>query len=284
MKRILLSLLFIALTTSGLLRAQAIPNASFENWTQDTITGFGGPVIYQHPVDWSPLSSLFNALFGGTINIFQTSVHYGSGNHGLMIEVGTDSIGADIFSMFPVSSLPQKLSGYYKYEGGANTAANVLVGFTDYDPVNDTSILIAQGTGSLVVTGSFTQFEIPIVGTGMGTPDSAIIMVEFMSGKPGSKLYLDALSFDGTSGLSKPGNLIGMELYPIPMQDELLVRWNASADRTYDIRLMSLTGQVMWEGRSSEGALSIPVNELPRGAYMLRLSDGQNVSTRKVIK
>ena len=285
MKRLLLFAIFLSFMMSAALRAQSIPNASFENWTQDTIYGFGGPVVFEHPVDWYPLSSLFNAVFGGNINIFQSTIHYGAGSSGLMIEADLDSIGADVYAAFPISSSHQKLYGYYKYEGAPNTFANVFVAFTRYDAINDSSILLAQGASSLNITNAFTQFEVPIINTtATGTPDSAFIMIEYLNGAPGSKIYLDALSFDASAGVANISNKISIDMYPVPMENELFVSWEANTGKEYKLSLMSITGQMVWEGTDATGKIRIPADDLNRGTYMLRITDGQSVTTRKVVK
>jgi hypothetical protein len=286
MKTITRTLILSFFLFAGLqLKAQSIPNASFENWTTDSVVGMAGTVYFDHPVDWMPFTSMFNALFGGSINLYQSSSSFGFGNSAVMIETDLDSNGADLISIFPISTVPPKLYGYYKYEGSPSEAASVNAFFFHYDAVNDSNILVAQGTELLSsFPTSYTQFEVDITPIVALSPDTVFIFIEYLYDTPGNRFYVDALSFDPSTGIEAPLALPELSVYPLPFENELNVEWDAIAGQTYQLSLMSLTGQKVWEDESRQGRVSIATSGMPKGIYILQWSDGNRVQTRKLIR
>lgn len=286
MKTTTRALLLAFLMATGLqLKAQTIPNPSFENWTTDSVMGMTGTVYFDHPVDWMPFTSMFNALFGGSINLYQSPSSFGPGNSAVMIETDLDSTGADLIAIFPIATVPQKLFGHYKYEGTPSEAASVNAFFFHYDAVNDSNILVAQGTELLSsFPTTYTQFELDITSVTSLTPDTVFIFIEYLYDAPGNKFFVDALSFDPTTGIDVPMTLPELSVYPLPFEDELNVEWEAESGQIYQLSLMSLTGQKVWEGETRQHKVSIPTVAIPKGIYLLQWTDGSRVQTRKLIK
>lgn len=286
MKTITRTFIVVLMLATGLqLRSQTIPNPSFENWTTDSVSGMMGPVYFDHPVDWFPFASLFGAFFGGNINLYQSTDNYGPGSTALMIETDMDSVGADLGTILYTNTLPQKLYGYYKFEGNPTQPATVNVFFFHYDAVNDTSVLVAQGTEMLNTTATvYTQFEVDITSILPLTPDSGLIFIEYLYDLPGRKFFVDALSFDVSAGIDGPVSLPELNVYPLPFENELNVEWPAVAGASYQLSLMSLTGQKVWEGETRATRAVIPTADLPKGIYILQWTDGNQVQSRKLIR
>lgn len=286
MKTITRTLILAFMLVSGFqLKAQTIPNPSFENWTTDSVMGMTGTVYFDHPVDWMPFTSMFNALFGGSINVYQSASSFGPGNSAVMIETDLDSTGADLIAIFPVNALPQKLYGHFKYEGNPTEAASINVFFSHYDAANDTSMMVAQGTELLSnFSTTYAQFEVDIISMFPITPDSAFIFIEYLYDTPGNKFYVDGLSFDASTGINGPVSLPELNVYPLPFENELNVEWTGEAGSSYQLSLMSLTGQKVWEGETRAPRAIIPTADLPKGIYILHWTDGSRVQTRKLIR
>jgi len=70
------------------------------------------------------------------------------------------------------------------------------------------------------------------------------------------------------------GDVPGFELYPNPAADEVTL--SLSAPGTSDIAVLDAMGRVVWSVRSSDSSLSIPLNGLAPGSYVVRvLRDGE---------
>lgn len=272
-------------------RAQVIPNASFETWSRDTIEFFS-QVIFDHPNDWYPLASLFNAMFGGgEIGLYQSSDHHGAGSSSALMEISTNSMGADIFTAFPVSQLPTSLTGYYKYEGTVPEPAMVSVVFTRYDPVADSGVLIAEGGASLsnIVT-SFSPFTVDIQAVGTGAPDTCYILITYLYDseknapvKTTSKFWVDNLSFQGTAGIVR-NTLPEVILLQDQASSWVALEWRHEPGKEYAVEVYSLAGRLIERQEKVEGRATFNTANLPKGLYIIRLTDGQRTLAKKFVR
>jgi len=77
------------------------------------------------------------------------------------------------------------------------------------------------------------------------------------------------------------------EVYPNPAHDVLKVRYQAETTGDLSLQLLSQAGQPMirqvYTVTAGENLISVPVQELPRGFYILSLIQGQRRVTSKVI-
>jgi hypothetical protein len=288
-KQLLLVFFAFTIGVSGLRSQNVIPNPSLEDWTTDTIVNMlGQPVPIEMPDNWISIQGLFGAMFGGTFNLAKTTDHHGTGANAAVITPGADSMGCDLIAMFPFTATPSKLSGYYKYQGtSANTFATVYVGMLKYNTVADSSEVI--GGGFMVLNNmvsTYTLVEIPITFFAPITPDTAVIYVDYLMGAPGVKLFVDDFSFGYAAGVDELALQESFHVYPSPVTDVLNVRIdNALMKKGFDqVSVMDVTGKTVLNLRAGENHETIDMSALPKGFYMVRLTNGIEQTTRKIVK
>lgn len=73
--------------------------------------------------------------------------------------------------------------------------------------------------------------------------------------------------------------------YPNPVQDELLIRLDASKVQRASLKVYSITGQQVYQQQEVRDGSTINMSHLPSGVYLLQLSsDKDAVTTRKIVK
>lgn len=76
-----------------------------------------------------------------------------------------------------------------------------------------------------------------------------------------------------------------LRLYPNPVQDQLFVSFEATADRQFQVRLVNSIGQIItqtiWQGG---GIYGLDMNALSSGWYVLQVTEGKKVQSFKVVK
>lgn len=76
-------------------------------------------------------------------------------------------------------------------------------------------------------------------------------------------------------------------IYPNPVADNLYVQIPVDANRDFGVCIRNISGQIVYTYQSTSGQktmLSIPVNTLPSGNYILQFYSGDTMSTAKVVK
>lgn len=74
----------------------------------------------------------------------------------------------------------------------------------------------------------------------------------------------------------------GFALYPNPASDEVTLSLEASG--TSDIAVLDAMGRVVWSARSSDSTLSIPLNGLAPGSYVVRVVLDGEFRTRTLVR
>ncbi|MGB9747429.1 MAG: T9SS type A sorting domain-containing protein [Bacteroidales bacterium] len=219
--------------------ANLIPNGDFENWTSTS---------YKLP-SYFPWSSNLEAVFsGGNPNVKQiTSAFHGS--YAVRLETivaSTDTVTgilsnasdlngpdpADWEGGIPYSEAPVGIRGYYTYNVGDNSdSAIVAVMFKKNSENIGTYIYYIGGNKT-----SPSLFQFNFSPTLNQTPDSVLIIftssdvVHSESGKPGSILTLDSISFTGVT--SQPSMLNGdFEQWTDYSTNPMLDNWYSDYDK-----------------------------------------------------
>jgi|GEM_PF-1116191 len=87
--------------------------------------------------------------------------------------------------------------------------------------------------------------------------------------------------FDDTS-VSSP-EVPGLRLYPNPATTQLTIGWGGNASEAY-VEIISLTGQILYSTRLESHSETISVSNLQQGTYIIRITAGQNRSSRLFMK
>jgi photosystem II stability/assembly factor-like uncharacterized protein len=104
-----------------------------------------------------------------------------------------------------------------------------------------------------------------------------------------SSNWSDVWSFTtvGELGIDEPGDIPGVTLYPNPANNTLYIQMNEKTDATLRLMVSDLLGKPVLEEEFDyveyNKAQSIDVSRLSKGIYMIRLTNGNKVMTRKLI-
>lgn len=265
------------------LRAQTIPNAGFENWTN-----FGA---YSDPTGWFSLNSM------GIVNCDKGTPGYsGNGYLKLTVKSGAMSLVESTPTMgfggsyggFPCVSRPFALTGKWKYLVSPDDTAIVEVLFTKWNPSSLTSDvvgvgLVEIGAGSV---GPWSDFIVPIDYMGLVVPDSALILLVVGATNfpvDNDYLYIDDLSFSGglPSALSATPEVLPCSLVPNPCLSTSVLRFE-ELQRETSVVIMDMFGNRRRVYHITGSELSIAKDQLPSGCYLLIITDDKQ--NKRVVK
>ena len=267
----------------------SLPNNSFETWTSQSI---------KEITDWTTSNELLSQFGIDSINCEQTSSAQ-KGNYGVKIHTidifGTFIPGGMVtgahrldaaqdpatFPTIAVNERYSSLSGYLKFTKQATDFGEAAV----YMFKN--GLLIGQGhyyqKGSL---NTYTQFEAKIDYdlSFSGIPDSATII--FLSASDPNNasgacvLWVDNIQLNKFS-LGIKNNQEKHLVYPNPFNNEL--HFNCNAEDAMAI-ITASDGKEVFSQTMSKGRNDINTIALANGVYILKIIDGNELSTIKIVK
>ena len=141
-------------------------------------------------------------------------------------------------------------------------------------------------------TLNYGSMSIDAVGVGMPCSDSFGCMdAEAMNYNPsaiyddGSCMYND----NNGEGMIAGSETVNVTAYPVPMGSELILELtNLNNDENTQIRILSVDGRVVFnqeiQALDTLYRLSIPTNDFAAGAYIIHVQNGQDISTKSVLK
>ncbi|MEO0894997.1 MAG: T9SS type A sorting domain-containing protein [Bacteroidota bacterium] len=186
------------------------------------------------------------------------------------------SISSDPFDVLPISTdLPIELLDFEAYQVGE---AVVQLEWTTTQEVNNAEFQIERSTD-----GRFFQ-QIAAM-DGAGTTDARKDYDYLDLSVPGNRVYyrLRQVDFDGSFTYSpirevRLGDQFAprFEVYPNPATEYVNVEAAVSSDKTFDVRLMDMTGRVVLEKRDvvfGENQLRLDVSRLTPESYVLEVVD-----------
>ncbi len=83
--------------------------------------------------------------------------------------------------------------------------------------------------------------------------------------------------------ISPPPLLEGVKVYPNPVADFIQIELNKPAESIYLIQLFDIKGQLIKSIETSEMNYTLNRNQLPAGIYNLKVSNGEKITTKKLI-
>jgi hypothetical protein len=180
-------------------------------------------------------------------------------------------------------------SGNFYYQGGATClwrikpqyAGKIILSFNSFETeegidklkVYDNNVLLGEYSGSTLPD--------PVEAT------SGILFITWSTSAAnnfqGWEVYyeIDNVGINETSGIS------GIETYPNPTNDVLNVYFNVDSKSNLSVKLINLTGQVVYSENQAGFAgtyyTNISVNNYPAGIYFLEISSEKGKSVKKII-
>lgn len=267
-------LLFSSFLFISKAKAQIIPNGNFENWTLqsniNTADNWQGSAL-QPCFPTSPIQTT-DAVNGNYAILFETTTCGG----------GLGVIGGNIAVIFPISSNPGYLNGYYKSARTGTGAAEISIRLTNGFTTIGTAQLQINANAS-----TYTPFSIPITYTSTLIADEAGIWLssDVLSNKVlGNKLWIDSLSFS-SSPLAVEDAINTVEsiaIYPNPVNDILNIEIKESTKS--EIRILNILGQELSKHELHLGVNKINTSLLDTGMYLIETFTNEKKIISKFVK
>jgi len=253
---------FVLLVTC--VRSQTIPNAGFENWTQDIWSNMN-PDGWEHS----------NEDFQGAKIVMDFGVQ---GNWSLHA-INFWWIGARGWAKcrFPSAIHPAALAAYVKTDFDSIDTVNITVYVFMNGAIVDSGLWI--GTTASPLPG-WTFISIPITQLS-ASADS--VEIQLNGGLlPGTSLHVDALAFTATGiNESRPDALISV--FPNPVENEMQVL--SHIHDVHELDLYDATGRILAHVHLEYGTNKIDLSGFAKGSYFYQLMHkGVVVSCDKIIK
>jgi hypothetical protein len=275
-----------------------VPNFGFENWT--TVSG------HEYPLNWlvrDTSGSKTTDKYAGNYAIrIQSIILAGDTMKGEIASLPPDS-SEGMTPSFSVSARHATLNGYYKFNSLNGDSCQFIVFMFNHDYVNPSSFNLLGGAWQCKAASSvyspFTlnidYFDYPPFDT---IPDSSYIScaafkgMDFSTGTEldphgNSVLYLDNISFDGfMAGINNVPDLIkDVNLYPNPASTFLNIDMNLDkSDYTVNLYDMNahLIKTIANNNLSGYQNLSVNIEDIPAGDYLLMISTDRGFCSKKV--
>ncbi|MFZ4785668.1 MAG: T9SS type A sorting domain-containing protein, partial [Flavobacteriales bacterium] len=187
---------------------------------------------------------------------------------------------------FPISYIPQSMSFWLKSNLTANSQVYGAMSIFD----SNGNVLGAASFSTTTSSSTYFEFIAPTISTGAtGTPVSASITIS-MSTTDGSTLGItNNCTIDDISISSVPLSIVEpsieqFSIYPNPCSVEMAKLDLTEIQGQVDLNIFDLQGKMVLS-ESVVGGLnhSLCVSELPAGFYMVKVMDGTQVFSTKLI-
>jgi hypothetical protein len=292
-KTLLLSFAFIANFT--MLKAQTIPNAGFENWTN-----MGA---YSNPNGWDQLNSLTNlaSIFTceqgtpgnvGTYYLKLTSKT--AGTFGVVPGVAVSGL-IDVATQQPKSGFafnaqPQALTGKWQHMIFGSSQGYIDVQLTKWNSTSNSRTIVANGHVDLTgMAMSWANFSIPLAYLETFAPDSCIISMRASGNAPTNNdyLWIDELAFTGSvTGIKNQNVSTKLAVFPNPSTGNLTLDLSSISDKQVIVTIFDLQGNKIKQiqGLQVSSNATIDISELAQGNYLLNIISKTEIITSKFIK
>ncbi len=278
---------FIALMfVLSISKAQTIPNAGFENWTN---VGF-----CTEPNFWTSSNNLL-----WTCCESEEGTPGAVGNSFLILSVKYDSVvglkPAYIQSSFtnnygdngfPCPFRPANLTGKWKYLLNGTDEVRVGIQFSYWNAITQQNTYYQHSeyfTGSVL---SWTNFSIPISYPNGNIPDSALISFGVGSNTPtlNDYLYVDDLAFNGNvpSEIDDVKKDHFFTIAPNPFDSYTEINFN-EPQLNSSIRIIDILGNNIRTEQFSGNQYIIEKGDLKAGIYVVQIVNGKRITTRKIL-
>jgi len=299
MKNAFLLISFIIFVFAGTY-AQQLPNGSFETWSGGEPDSWNTTNMNILGLDFTTVSKDLSGAQQGSASAKLTVVTKNIPFIGPVTMQGALTLGtlnidpfaqtATLTGGYPFTGMPQKLTGYFKYQPINNDTCAFGWGLTKWNNgVQDTI-----GYAAIDTMGTFnnwTYFELPLEYLIWEAPDTMNIL--FVNSNPldglnhtGTKMWVDNLSFVyGTVSIEGVTFAKGLSIYAEPFARQLILSSTFEKPENLDISLFNMSGQETnrWRKSMQQSTERLDVSNLLPGTYVIRISSGNRlIDTRKI--
>ncbi len=261
-----------------------IPNYSFENWDERTISF---PDDFDSSLKWdiqtNPLTieKISNATSGNYAIKLNTVV---TQDQDTIVGAITNGIIDDwpFSGGLAINQIPNEISWDYKVH---------YAGHADFDPnVQFIFKLNGQEIGNF---GRTYQNEVSVyqhesIPINLGTVPDTLQFNAFSGNFPGNSLSMDNIIMYYPAGITDNLNIQEMIAYPVPAKNSLNFKIKAIKKESISVEIIDLNGRLLIEKTFvlNQGAnqIHLKTNTLPKGAYLYRIKDHSGMITKEFIK
>ncbi|MCD4683466.1 MAG: T9SS type A sorting domain-containing protein [Bacteroidales bacterium] len=273
------------------------PNGDFEDWTDYSS---------EEPEDW--FTSNLLSFYTGQTPVTKTTDSY-EGDYAIQLESSLTFWGDTLAFItngtfgdegpeggMPVDSVPDKLSGYYKYEPVGPDTAVAAVTLYYHNPNSGNTSMLEESWIQLLPTSTYTYFEIPVDYFALPEPDTVNIAfassnLDFENGYIGlgSTLYIDALEMTYKEHITSVNTKdINSEhnFYPNPASEKVFIDLYSLINQEVDVRIMDSYGRIVYQSNEKiEGnqTFNFDVADFEAGVYFYMIENGSKIYKGKFI-
>lgn len=272
-----------------------IPNGGFEQWESYSDDSCAAPAkVYQKPDGWN--GSLPRSCQAYSYSLSKNNDNFPSGTGQFSLKIQADTTngvrGVAISNdghdkmvnwipkpSFPISNRPAYLNLYYKYLPFGGDTMIIQVYFYKNGAVIGNPVF---GTSDTI--SNWTALQIPMSYTTSAVPDSATILI--VTGvyveHPQTVLYLDNLSFSGTSSIGE-NRQVTFQMYPNPASGKMNIRLPGTTRQNGAVHIYSLTGVLLLKEELTSGESQLNVAQLANGVYIVEVLTNEFSSKQKLV-
>ena len=291
MKPLLLLSLFLSVTFA---EAQ-INNNGFENWTN-----MGN---YEIPDQWGTINVATSHLNVYTVtkwypgspgNWFMkiTSKNYGMNVlNGIAVYGELDPTNLQPISGHPYTLRPGRFTGQWQHMIWGESQGSVCATLTKWNSANNKRDTVAIAYKELFdLAMQWEAFSVDFDYLSSSEPDSCMIVLKSSGDEPevNDYLWVDDLAFEDFVGTNEHSKNNQIKVYPVPSSDLINIELLIDNSGTTIIEIIDITGKILlskdlnfipgWE------KFSLNINSYDAGIYFIKISEGDSVYFRKVIK
>ena len=166
-----------------------------------------------------------------------------------------------------------------------NAASNVRIAtassngrqYAEHKGPSDENVFMVEWTAPEVGTGTVTFYS---CGNGVNLNDetsgdnAACDQLQLTEGEPASSKDLS--------------EMVSVKIYPNPVDAQLNLEIESDLSGSFEMRIYNFYGQMVKvdtiELRNGKNTSFLNLNDLPTGNYLLQLSDGENMTHKKIVK
>jgi|GEM_PF-5341605 len=177
-------------------------------------------------------------------------------------------------------------NAWWQLDLGSNESIGAITIFNRTDScclerLSDFTALIIDSNGTTTYSQTFTNSSSPSVNLDAAGALGQIIRIESNSD---STLNLAEVEVYAASTLAVTTNNLTntLKMYPMPMQDQLVIDLNKSKEARYTIN--DITGKTILSGPIANGSATVDSSTLSSGLYLIRISNEKESMTKRIIK
>lgn len=277
-----------------------IPNSSFENWTGNNPNDWSTPNPYTSiggvntctPGSPGNPGAFYLKLISKNVPLLGQVIPGAAFSGQITVDLAAGTVTPK--SGFPYTQRSQSLTGQWQYMAATPTdmgfAGVLLTKWNTTTNKRDTVAFAFRNLTGMVM--SWSPFSIPLVYKKTINPDSC--MIWFSSSSPvapaaNSYLYVDGLAFTGmVSGVAANSELVkDLNVYPNPAREKIILEFAAAKPEELTIQLTDAMGRIV--KNIHEGSVTghyrreLPTAGLTKGLYLLKVSSGEAVQTKRIV-